>query len=59
MWWGYLHSNGTVRVKPWFGDHEDYTTDCIGNPFVIEVVEPFKAETRDAALKVIESFINK
>ncbi len=55
MWWGYLHANGSVQVKRWFGDIADYTTDCDGNPFVIEVVAPFEAKTREDAL----SFIRK
>jgi len=53
MWWGYLHSNNTIQVKPWFGDILDYTTDCYNNPFVIKVVEPFEVDTRDEALKII------
>jgi hypothetical protein len=50
MWWGYLHSSGTIQVKRWFGDHADYTTDCEGNDLVVEVVRPFPAKSRDAAL---------
>lgn len=49
MWWGYLHSNGTVQVKRWLGDHKDYTEDCIGNPFVKKVVRPFEAIDRETA----------
>jgi hypothetical protein len=52
-WWGYLHSNGTIQVKQWLGDHADYTTDCQGNPFVRCVVKPFQAESWDAAYKII------
>ena len=52
-WWGYLHSNKTIQVKRWLGDHDDYTRDCENNPFVITVVRPFKAENRDDALKII------
>jgi hypothetical protein len=48
-WWGYLHSNGTVQVKRWFGDHKDYTEDCEGNDFVVRVVRPFAADSREAA----------
>jgi len=48
-WWGYLHENGSVQVKRWFGDHADYTSDCQGNPFVIRVVRPFVADSRDEA----------
>jgi hypothetical protein len=53
MWWGYLHQNGSVQVKRWFGDHADYTTDCRGNDFVQTVVQPFAAETREEALAYI------
>lgn len=53
MWWGYLHENGTIQVKRWLGDHRDYTTDCYDNPFVIQVVRPFKADTREEAMKYI------
>ena len=49
MWWGYLHQNGTVQVKRWFGDHKDYTDDCEGNSFVIQVVRPFSADSREQA----------
>lgn len=54
MWWGYLHSNGTVQCKRWWGDVEDYTGDCIGNPFVLEVVMPFEADSREEAIKILE-----
>jgi len=52
-WWGYLHSNGTIQVKRWWGDHDDYTTDCKGNPFVLSVVKPFLAETWEDAHRII------
>ena len=52
-WWGYLHSNGKVQTKRWFGDHKDYTDDCIGNDFVVKVVKPFEADTREEATKII------
>ena len=57
MWWGYLHENGTIQVKRWLGDHRDYTDDCIGNRFVLQVVRPFSAETREQALEIIKKHI--
>jgi hypothetical protein len=54
MWWGYLHQNGTIQVKRWFGDHKDYTSDCIGNPFVEQVVKPFEAATQEEAFHIIQ-----
>jgi hypothetical protein len=53
MWWGYLHANGTIQVKRWFGDHKDYTQDCEGNDFVQRVVPPFPADTREKAIEII------
>jgi hypothetical protein len=53
MWWGYLHVNGTLQVKRWFGDHKDYTDDCEGNDFVLRVVPPFAAETQQDAASII------
>ena len=53
MWWGYLHQNGSVQVKRWFGDRKDYTDDCDGNEFVLKVVPPFSAESREEAEKTI------
>lgn len=53
-WWGYLHSAGNIQVKRWFGDHKDYTDDCEGNDFVVRVVPPFKAGTREEALEIIK-----
>ena len=53
MWWGYLHQNGSIQVKRWFGDHADYTDDCQGNPFVQKVVKPFAADSREKAVEEI------
>ena len=49
MWWAYIHSNGSLLIKRWFGDHKDYTDDCHNNPFVEFVVPPFESETREKA----------
>ena len=51
---GYLHINSAIQVKRWFGDHADYTTDCIGNPFVEKVVKPFTANDRTLAMDHIK-----
>ena len=53
MWWGYLHSNGMPQLKRWFGDVRDYTEDCEGNDFVVEVVKPFAADTREEAWEIL------
>jgi len=59
MWWGYLHQNGSIQVKRWFGDHKDYTEDCYGNDFVVEVVPPFVADSREEAVEVIRQRLAK
>lgn len=53
MWWGYLHQNGSIQVKRWFGDHKDYTEDCEGNDFVQEIVYPFEAPNHEKATEII------
>lgn len=57
-WWGYLHSNGTLQLKRWFGDVKDYTDDCEGNDFVQRVCYPFEAGTREEALLVLKKWNN-
>ena len=52
MWWAYLHQNGTIQVKRWFGDHADYTSDCEGNPFVLKVIPPFESKSREDAIAI-------
>ena len=59
MFWGYLHWNGTIQCKRWFGDHKDYTEDCYGNEFVIKVVEPFAASSREEAMEILRSELEK
>lgn len=53
MWCGYLHQNGSIQLKRWFGDVKDYTTDCEGNEFVSTVVKPFEAQDRTLAFRQI------
>jgi hypothetical protein len=57
MWWGYLHANGTIQLKRWFGDHGDYTKDCNNNPFVKKVAKPFPAPTRQMAFDLLASIL--
>lgn len=52
-YWGFLHSNGTIQVKRWMGDHQEYTTDCKGNPLIKKVINPFKAADYLSAVWII------
>jgi len=50
-WYGYLHVNGTIHVKRFFdyGDiHEAESSD-----FVVRVVGPFDAGSRDEAMEIV------
>ena len=58
-YWAYLHSNGSVQLKRWFGDVKDYTDDCIGNDFVLEVIKPFKADSNTEALNFVTDTLEK
>lgn len=51
--WGYLHANGSLHVKRWFGDTRDYGEDCENNPFVAEVVSPFRAASYEHAREIV------
>lgn len=59
MWWGYLHKNGTIQLKPWFGDHKDYTTDCKDNEFVVKVCPPFYAGNKDLAIRLLRAKLDE
>lgn len=52
QWWAYLHSEGNVVVKRYFGDRREYIDDYEGNEFVQQVVKPFEAPDQDAAIAV-------
>jgi hypothetical protein len=59
LWWGYLHQNRTIQAKRWSGDVRDYTEDCEGNDFVVRVIEPFPADSREEAIKYIQDDLRK
>lgn len=50
-WWGYIHVNGNIQVKRYFGADDLY--DAEESPFVREVFGPFKSSGREEALKVL------
>ena len=58
QWWGYLHQNGTLQVKPWFGDVRDYTDDCEDNEFTPIVVPPFWASSQGHAAILMKTAID-
>ena len=52
LWWGYRHTSGSVQAKRYFDDRASIQ-DAYESDFVREVIEPFPAESRDEALKII------
>jgi len=55
MWWGYLHTNGTIQVKR----HIDYKDILIAknSDFVVRVIRPFLANDRDDAIRICKEVI--
>lgn len=57
MWWGYLHTAGTLQVKKYFGEMD--ITEALESPFCKIVVGPFEAKDREEASVEVEFRINK
>lgn len=53
MWWGYLHTAGTLQAKRYF-DKRDID-EAEESPFVQQVVYPFEAADREEALEYIKN----
>ncbi len=56
LWWGYLHTSGTIQVKRYFGPED--IAEAHESPFVDRVVNPFEAVNRDAATAHIKQVLN-
>lgn len=52
LWWGYIHTNGNIQVKPFF-ERED-VRDAISSPFCAEVFTEFEADSREDAINYIK-----
>lgn len=52
QWWGYRHVLGSVQAKRFFGDRASIN-DAYESDFVAQVVEPFDADSREEALRVV------
>ena len=51
-WWGYLHENGGIQVKRYFGSMD--TQEARESPFVDAVFGPFNADGREDAINKIK-----
>ena len=56
-WWGYIHQDGSVQVKRWFGDQRDID-EARESDFVETTYGPFKAANRSAALERLKELAN-
>ncbi len=56
-WWGYLHTNGTLQAKRYFGglDIEEATE----SPFVERAIGPFEANDREDAIRILRESLKK
>lgn len=52
-WWGYIHINGSIHPKLFFGPLDLEEAD--ESPFVKRVYEPFDAYGREDAIKIIKT----
>jgi hypothetical protein len=49
QWWGYVHTVGTIQVKPYYSSQD--LEEARESPFVQLVVGPFDASSREVAIK--------
>jgi hypothetical protein len=56
-WWGYLLEDGSIRVKRFHGNPADYKSAAFQNKSIVSVVEPFRANSKDDAIRMLESRI--
>ena len=59
MWRGYLHQDGYIYVKRWFGDHKHHAKRCEGSKFIQRMVKPFEANSREEALLVLIALLKQ
>lgn len=52
LWWGYLHINGSIHPKRYFGESD--LAEAYESPFVKTVVHQFWAANREEALETIK-----
>ena len=51
-WWGYIHSNGSLQVKRYFGPKD--LSEARESPFVERVYGPWKVNGREEALEMLK-----
>ena len=56
-WWGYLHVEGTLHVKIYFGPID--ISEAQGSPFVDIVAGPWECDSREEAIKKLKESIGQ
>lgn len=56
LWWGYLHTNGSIQAKRYFSELE--IAEAIESPFVAYIKQPFEATNREDALWILNNHFN-
>ena len=56
-WWGYLHTNGSLQVKLYFGPQD--IREAQESPFVITTYGPWDAKDRPEAIEKLEEAIKQ
>lgn len=52
LWWGYIHTNGSIQAKRYFGELD--IAEAYESPFIKTVVHQFWATDREEALETIK-----
>ena len=56
LWWGYLHVNGSMQAKLYFGPEDIW--EATESAFAAEVFLPFEASGRADALKKLNEMMD-
>lgn len=56
LWWGYLHTSGTLQVKRYFGPLD--LQEAYESPFVDKVRGPWAVVSREEALTKLREELN-
>jgi len=54
-WWGYIHENGSLQVKRYFGPED--ISEAWESPFVMKVFGPWAVNSREEALEKLKKSI--
>lgn len=55
MWWGYLHTSGSIHIKRYFDDGD--LVEARQSPFVLRLVGPVKAASREDAEFILKNLL--